>query len=185
MRRRHVGLVLPLITLLGLALAGCGGSGSGSDGVATAGGGTAAAPSGSAEPVSDDERRLKFAECMRENGVDMPDPEPGGGGGVRIALGDGVDPQKAQAAMEKCRSYLPNGGERGQLDPQQLENLRKLAQCMRDNGVEDFPDPSADGSVQFGGAGLNIDPNDPTVRAAMEKCQQYAPRMGASAEATR
>jgi hypothetical protein len=182
MRRRHVGLVLPVITLLGLALAGCGGSG-GSDGVASAGGGAAAGPSASAEPVSDDERRLKFAECMRENGVDVPDPEPGGDGGMRVLLGEGVDPQKARAAMEKCRSHLPNGGEGMRLDPEQLENLRKLAQCMRDNGVEDFPDPSADGTVQFGGGDRNIDPNDPTVRAAMEKCQQYAPRMRASAGA--
>jgi hypothetical protein len=184
MRRRHWGPVLPLILLLALPLAGCGGSDGGSDGVASAGGDAAATPTTSAEPVSDDEARLKFAQCMRENGIDVPDPEPSGGGGMRIALGEGVDPQKAQAAMEKCRSHLPNGGERMKLDPEQVENLRKLAQCMRDNGVEDFPDPSADGTVQFGGAGRNIDPNDPTVRAALEKCQQYAPRMRSSAGAT-
>jgi hypothetical protein len=182
MRRRHWAPVLPLIMLLAMPLAGCGGSDGGSDGVASAGGGAVAGSTASAEPVGDDERRLKFAECMRENGIDMPDPEPGGGGMVR--LGDGVDPQKARAAMEQCREHLPNGGESRQLDPEQLENLRKMAQCMRDNGVEDFPDPPADGVIQFGGGDRNIDPNDPTVRAALQKCQQYLPRMRASAGAT-
>jgi hypothetical protein len=182
MGRRLAGGLFILPAMLALAVAGCGKSEEGS-GVATAGGAAGARPtaSASAASLSDDERRLKFAQCMRENGVDMPDPEPGEGG-VKVRLGGDIDPAKAQAAMEKCRSYLPNGGQPRKLDPQQVENMRKLAQCMRENGVPEFPDPQPDGTMKidasmFGGKG----PDDPTFKAAMEKCQQYAPKMGGTA----
>jgi hypothetical protein len=52
---------------------------------------------------------LEFARCMRENGVDVPDPEPGqapGAGGAQI---DQNDPD-VQAALEACQSSLPNFG---------------------------------------------------------------------------
>ncbi|GLZ62138.1 hypothetical protein AB0B74_14780 [Micromonospora parva] len=162
---------LPL--LLALAVAGCGGSGD-EPAVATAGGGGAQAASASpAAQLSDDERQLKFSECMRENGVEVPDPEPGGGRVFRF--GKDTDPQKVQAAMEKCRQHLPNGGEKLKLDPEQVERLRKLAVCMRENGVPEFPDPSADGGIQLRLDQVNI--KDPKVKAAMEKCRQYAPKI--------
>lgn len=44
-----------------------------------------------------------------------------------------------------------------------------FAQCMRDEGVEDFPDPQIDGGrVQISPGG--IDPDDPDVQAAQETC---------------
>ncbi|MEU6203222.1 hypothetical protein ABZ814_06505 [Micromonospora musae] len=164
-------LALPL--LLALGMAGCGGSGQ-EPAVATAGGGTGAAQP-SAAPVaqlSDDERRLKFTACMRENGVEMPDPEAGSG--LRLRFGKGTDPEKVQAAMEKCRQYLPNGGEKLKLDPAQLEQARKLAACMRANGVPEFPDPQPDGGLRLRLDELNV--KAPEVRAAMEKCRQHAPK---------
>ncbi|MEU8299108.1 hypothetical protein AB0C04_17705 [Micromonospora sp. NPDC048909] len=162
---------LPL--LLALAVTGCGGSGD-EPAVATAGGGGAQAVSASpAAQLSDDERRLKFSECMREHGVEVPDPEPGGGQLFRF--GKDTDPQKVQAAMESCRQHLPNGGEKLKLDPEQVERLRKLATCMRENGVPEFPDPSADGGLQLRLDVVNI--KDPKVKAAMEKCRQYAPKI--------
>jgi hypothetical protein len=177
MRRRLAGGLLVVPAMLALAMAGCG-KAEQADGVATAGGGAGANPSvsASAANLSNEERQLKFAQCMRENGVEMADPEPGGKGTIRID--DGKNPEKVQAAMEKCRSYLPNGGEARKLDPEQAENMRKMAQCMRENGVPDFPDPEADGSIRInkdmlGGKG----PNDPTFKAAQEKCQHFAPKM--------
>ncbi|MFC0503981.1 hypothetical protein [Micromonospora costi] len=167
---------LPL--LLALTLPACGGSGE-EPAVATAGGGGAQPASASpAAQLSDDERRLKFTECMRDNGVDVPDPEPGGD---RVFRFDGkTDPAKVEAAMGTCRQYLPNGGEKLKLDPEQVERLRKLAACMRENGVPEFPDPQPDGGIQLRLDQVNI--KDPKVKAAMEKCRQYAPKI---AEATR
>jgi hypothetical protein len=176
MRRRLAGGLLVLPAVLALALAGCG-KPADSASVATAGGGGGANPSASATAtLSDSERQLKFAQCMRDNGVDMPDPEAGGKAGAIRVGGDG-DPSKTKAAMDKCRSYLPNGGEAVKLDPAQAENMRKMSQCMRENGVPNFPDPDADGRIQFDIGLLGIDRNDPKLKAAMEKCQQYAPKM--------
>ncbi|MDG4806728.1 hypothetical protein O7634_08165 [Micromonospora sp. WMMD1120] len=162
---------LPL--LLAFAVVGCGPAGD-EPAVATAGGGgTQSATASPAAQLSDDERRLKFSGCMRENGVEVPDPEPGGDRMFRF--GENADPQKVQAAMEKCRQYLPNGGEKLKLDPEQVERLRQLAVCMRENGVPEFPDPSADGGLQL--RLDQVDIKDPTVKAAMEKCRQYAPKI--------
>ncbi|MFY1674628.1 hypothetical protein ACN27G_32590 [Plantactinospora sp. WMMB334] len=172
MRRRMSGIWLAL-PLLGLALAGCARADDG-PGVATAQGGGGAGPtaSASAAAMSDEDRRLEFAKCMRENGVEMPDPEPGEGG-IRIQRRPGDDPAKTQAAMEACRHLLPDGGQ-VQLNPEQVEQLRKMATCMRENGVPDFPDPGPDGTMQLPGRGaLKLD--DPTFQAAMEKCRGEFP----------
>jgi hypothetical protein len=163
-------LVLPL--LVGLAAAGCAGADP-EERVATAGGGAAgASPSASVAQVSDDDRSREFAKCMRDNGLpDFPDPETGDGGGFRIQIPAGADKAKVKAAMEKCRSLMPNGGKAVKLDPEQVEKVRQLARCMRENGVPNFPDPAADGSIQFNGA-TGFDPDNPTMRAALEKCRQ-------------
>ncbi len=164
-------LVLPL--LLGLAVTGCAGNDQDGEQVATAGGGTpAASPTASAVQVSDEDRQREFAKCMRENGMpDFPDPEPGGGGGFRVRVPAGQDREKAQAAMEKCRSLMPNGGKPMKLDPEQVEKVRQLARCMRENGVPNFPDPGPDGAIELKGD-AGFDPQSPTTRDALEKCRQ-------------
>ncbi|MET7960542.1 hypothetical protein ABZ356_30370 [Micromonospora zamorensis] len=171
MRRQM--LAIPI--LLALALAGCGAGGDDGGGVATAGGAKSSATASGA-PVGDSDRQLDFARCMRENGVDMPDPEAGGRPGFRF--GGDVDQQKVQAAMEKCRDKLPNGGQGPQLNPEQAEQMRTLARCMRENGVPDFPDPDADGRVQIGQGDKAINIGDPAMKAALEKCRQHAPQFG-------
>jgi hypothetical protein len=172
MRRRMSSALLALPLLLGLSAACCGGDRD-REQVATAGGGTgAASPSASVAPVKDEDRQREFAKCMRENGVpDFPDPEPGEGGGFRVRMPKGIDRPKVEAAMEQCRHLMPNGGKAIKLDPEQVEQVRQLAKCMRENGVPDFPDPGADGSLEFkDGAGL--DPDSSSVRAALEKCRK-------------
>jgi hypothetical protein len=53
------------------------------------------------------------------------------------------------------------------------ESILEFAQCMRDNGVEDFEDPDigADGSVGFGFRDLGADVDRETMRGAFEACQ--------------
>ncbi|MEU7927430.1 hypothetical protein [Micromonospora sp. NPDC049107] len=166
--------ILAIPALLVLALAGCGPADDGG-GVATAGGAKDGVTA-SATPADDSERQLAFARCMRENGVEMPDPEAGGRPAFRF--GENVDPQKVQSAMEKCRDKLPNGGQGPQLNPEQAEQMRTMAKCMRENGVPNFPDPDADGRIQITKGDSGLDLGDPAQRAAMEKCRQYAPQFG-------
>jgi hypothetical protein len=163
--------------LLSLVLTGCAGAAGGDDGVATAGEGNSS-PGASASPaakLTDDERRLKFAECMRSNGVPMDDPGRDGGR-VRLRVGGDTTREDVQAAMQKCKAYAPNGGEPLKLDAAQLAKLREFARCMRANGVPDFPDPDPSGRVEFRRY-RGVDPDDEAFRKAGEKCRQFRPQL--------
>lgn len=50
------------------------------------------------DPANDDKMR-EFAKCMREHGIDMPDPDFTGGGGSAIGLDD---TKKFEEAMKAC-----------------------------------------------------------------------------------
>jgi hypothetical protein len=70
---------------------------------------------GQIDPQEQD-RALKFAKCMRDNGVDMPDPDFSGGG-IRMTIGvpgsGGITPDSEvfQAAQKACGSLFgPAGG---------------------------------------------------------------------------
>jgi hypothetical protein len=133
---------------------------------------------------------LDYAKCMREHGVDMPDPQfnsDGGGGGVAIQLGGPgaeIDPDEMQAADEACKPIMEEI--RAQFDPpdpEQLERMKQealeFAQCMREHGV-DMPDPqfSEDGAMtiavgggRLGEEGSGPDPIDTDkFEAASEAC---------------
>ncbi|RIQ22803.1 hypothetical protein DY240_13425 [Jiangella rhizosphaerae] len=156
-----------------LLFAGCGGD-DGEAEVASAGG-TAAAVAEATEDseLSQDEQALAFAECLRENGLDVPDPEPGqrggfGGFGGSGALGDDVDEETFQAAMEACRGLAPTFDRERDLSPEQQEQLLELTECLRDQGI-DVPDPGAGGFG--GGTGLG-DVDRDELMAAREACRE-------------
>ncbi|WP_327584725.1 hypothetical protein OHA25_54745 [Nonomuraea sp. NBC_00507] len=130
-----------------------------------------ATPTGTADPQ---EQGMKFAQCMREQGIPMEDPDPNGGGGLR-QLGEDVDRDKVQKAIEACRDYAPSR-DRTQLNPEQIEQMRQFAQCMRDNGV-DMPDPNPDGTMGSG-EGRNFNRDDPQFQKAFDACQDKFPRTG-------
>jgi hypothetical protein len=137
---------------------------------------TACGSSSSNEPSSSADRgqALAFAKCMRENGVpDFPDPDASGRfrGVGHEAQGD----PKFQAAQEACRDLAP-GGEHERLgDPAFVEQMREFSQCMRDNGLPDFPDPDPNGRLR--GAG-HEQRNDPQYQAAFETCRGKLPGGG-------
>jgi hypothetical protein len=163
--------VLALGLLLTLAASGCGKADDDGGGVASAGG-TATPTSSAAAAEQEADAPLKFSQCMREQGITwFPDPEPAGKG-MRLAIPKGADKGKMEKAMEACKKYAPNGGEPRKLNPEELEKARQMAQCMRDHGVKDFPDPQPDGNIRMLG---DKGPGDPTFDKAMEACQQYGP----------
>ena len=190
-RRRRLSAAL---VVLPLAFAACSPGAATNDGVASLSspGAAAASPSPGASTNPED-AMLDFAQCMRDNGVDMPDPQSGGRG-VGIAIGGpgegGIDPQSEefQAAQEACQHFLDDAGfgERRELSQEQLDQMVEFAQCMRDNGV-DMPDPGADGGMRVeirgqagsGGAGPGgIDPQSDAFQAAMNACQDLRPDFG-------
>jgi hypothetical protein len=168
-----------LLSLVGLALAlaACGNR-TPDDGIARAepGAGDPSASATPAEKLSEDERRLKFAECMREQGIEMEDPGKDGRGGVLFRAGGKGEAGELEKAVQACRAYAPNGGEPPKLDGEQLEQMRKFARCMRENGVPEFPDPDADGRVKIErriGAGAD----EETFQKAHEACRQFQPKL--------
>ena len=116
-----------------------------------------------------------YAQCMRDNGVpDFPDPGPDG----RFVLDHDKfnhDDPKFQAAMEKCRDLAPGGNHEDTRDPAYIEQMRKFSQCMRDNGLPDFPDPDANGQLR--GIGHEQQGN-PKYQAAIETCRDKLPGGG-------
>jgi hypothetical protein len=90
---------------------------------------------------------VKFAECMRDNGVgEFPDPDPSGQLTIDgVVNGSGIDPSAPawEQAIAACEDLQPPGftGDEEVTDVEQQERL-DFAQCIRDNGVEDFPDPA-------------------------------------------
>jgi hypothetical protein len=48
----------------------------------------------------------------------------------------------------------------------------KFSSCMRTNGVSNFPDPSPQGTIQFGSA---VDPRSPGFRSALHVCRNLLP----------
>lgn len=124
---------LALILALAAA-AGCGGD----DDASTAS--TAAATSA----VQD--RAVAFATCMRENGVDeFPDPDASGELTIDGVLnGSSIDPGSRTwtRAVEACRDLQPPGftGD-DEVTDEERDTRLAFAECMRENGVRDFPDP--------------------------------------------
>ncbi|MFI7117195.1 hypothetical protein [Amycolatopsis sp. NPDC049868] len=142
-------------------VAGCGGGGDGGDKVASISSPPAAGAGDGkqADNVSDEDKMRNFAKCMREHGVDMPDPKTDGDGhgSISIEAGEaGRDESKMKAASDACRKLLPNGGEIKPPTPEELDKMRKEAKCMREHGV-DFPDPDPSGK----GAAMTMDMSDP------------------------
>ena len=116
-----------------------------------------------------------YAQCMRANGVpDFPDPDANGE--LRGPAHEKANDPKFQAAQEKCRSLAP-GAEHEKADPASVEQLRQFSQCMRANGLPDFPDPGPDGT--FRGASHEQTQDNPKYQAAQENCQSKLPGGGA------
>lgn len=72
------------------------------------------------------------------------------------------------------RSADPSASASPSVDPE--EAVQAFAECMREHGVEDFPDPQIDedGGIQMQGPGPG-DVDRATLDAAMEACQDLLP----------
>jgi hypothetical protein len=113
---------------------------------------------------------------MRDHGIDMADPDPSTG---VPQLGEGVDPADpaVKEALSACQGLLPAGG-RGDPSDADLDVYVAFAQCMRDNGLPDFPDPQP-GSPGGLFAGAGVDRDDPAFQQAAQHCQGILDEAGA------
>jgi hypothetical protein len=140
---------LAALAMLAVIVAGCSnGSENGNTGASSTGtsdtGTTSSSGSSSTDASHNStatprEKAVKFTECMRESGVpDFPDPKASG---EFPAFGISVTPAVWQKALGTCKELQPAGSLSADLSPEQQSAALKFAQCIRDNGVKDFPDP--------------------------------------------
>lgn len=171
-------VVAVTIALCAIGLIACGG-----------GGGSSTSASGGAGPGELDEAELEegqveMTECLREHGVDVPDPVPGQKGLMfKSVPGEkgGVNPEDpaTKEAFEACEEEVDF--KPPESTPEQQEEMEEsmlaFAQCMREHGVE-MPDPEfGEGgkvTMRIGGPdGPKMD--EPAVEAAQEACQDEMP----------
>jgi hypothetical protein len=82
---------------------------------------------------------VKFAECIRGHGVsDFPDPDAKG----EFNYGVSVSPAVWTRAVQACKALQPPGSLSAKRTPKQQSAALRFAQCVREHGVKDFPDPA-------------------------------------------
>jgi hypothetical protein len=123
---------LPIAALICLSSAGCGST-------APSGPGTASsAETRGTNTAAAHDKAVKFAECMRAHGVPhFPDPDSKG------AVNFGVDVTRDVwlKAVDACKALKPPGALSSKRTPKEQSASLRFAQCVRDHGVKDFPDP--------------------------------------------
>jgi hypothetical protein len=144
------------IAVAAIALGAC--SGSDSDDGAPGGGSTSASN-------ERDSARIRLIQCLREQGLDIPDDI-----GETGAPPPDVDADALEAALDgPCAKYRGDAfgdlDESGTADAQ--EKMDKYAQCMRDAGF-DFPDVELGEGPPM--ALHELDTSDPDFQAADKKC---------------
>ncbi len=135
-------------------------------------------------PTDPEEAMLAFTECMRDHGVDMPDPQmakqsTGGAkpGNAVIAVEGNPDDPTFQKANEACEPLMANMRSDLEDDPARLAEMKEqmlaFAQCMRDQGI-DMADPTFDekGRVTMTGPPPDAERDSDAFNAAAEACNQ-------------
>jgi hypothetical protein len=138
-------VALGLAALISLIGAGCGSNapaGTTTAGTTTAGASSSGSASSSGTGVSTKatkrEKAVKFAECMRAHGVPhFPDPDASG----NFNFGVDVSAAVFTNAVNACKALQPPGTLSGKRSTTQQSAALRFAQCVRANGVPDFPDP--------------------------------------------
>jgi len=197
---RRSGRIAAFAAVTVLGLAGCGGSSSphvASLGNSTSNGNrsantgsTTTVPKGNPTQLLDE-----WANCMRSHGdpgqadptidangvihISFSDPGSGSGSGP-VRLGTNGKDNPCDAYLTAASTALRGGQPLQKPDPAKME---KYSQCMRANGVPDFPDPSPGGglSIQVQ-PGSDLNPQSPTFQNASKVCAKKTgvPGLGGS-----
>jgi hypothetical protein len=136
-------------------------------------------PGGGARPTASSggagrEAFVAAAECMRTNGFpDFPDPvETNGRWAFPASVNDLVkqpagecQDQFARIGAIPARTQRPVGAD-------EMTKLRRWADCMRRNGLADWPDPDSDGIFHPDAVPAN---DDPVWRKADGACRSLEP----------
>ncbi len=109
-------------------------------------GSNASSETGTGNNAADQSKTVTFADCMRKNGIKQFPDQNGSSDQEFVEAIQKLDPDSAafKKAISACKDLQPPGLLGGEAIPQQMSARLKFAQCIRDNGVKDFPDPAND-----------------------------------------
>ena len=125
--------------------------------------------SGANKKLTARDKAVKFAECIRAHGVsDFPDPNEKN----QFEYGVSVTPAVWKKATTACKHLQPPGTLSAKRTPKQQSASLRFAECIRDNGVKDFPDPvNGEPLVNTYKIPSSNRPGGMTIlNAAMQKC---------------
>jgi hypothetical protein len=136
-RKRRPLAAFAMVALISVISVGCGSSAPSDTGTSNPGS-TGTTSSGADKKLTARDKAVKFAECIRAHGVsDFPDPNEKN----QFEYGVSVTRAVWVKATTACKDLQPPGTLSGKRTPKQQSASLKFAQCIRDNGVKDFPDP--------------------------------------------
>ncbi len=180
-RIRMTCLAVAAVGLLAAGTGACAGRGGDGAKVASVAGATTTTTGGNGGSANSSrdpqEAALKFAKCMRQHGVDVPDPKMGANGTVEFGIRGNPDDPKFKDAQKACQEATggPFGSGGGPVDPKFQEAALKFSRCMREHGISKFPDPQSGGGLLIG-PDSGIDPSSPAFKAAQKACEQLLPK---------
>mgnify|MGYP001955535750 FL=1 len=131
------------------------------------------------EEVTFEEGVLNFAQCMREEGINFPDPTFDIDGNPQFDNLEIENEDEFETAFENCEDILRNAlPEQFDLDPEVeaalVDASLEFSQCMREQGI-DFPDPKPGEFGFFAFRDADIDFSSEAVQDAFEICQPENP----------
>ena len=131
------------------------------------------------EETTFEEGVLNFAQCMREEGINFPDPTFDIDGNPEFDNLEIENEEEFENAFESCEDILRNAlPEQFDLDPEVeaalVDASLEFSQCMRDQGI-DFPDPKPGEFGFFAFRDADIDFSSEEVQEAFEICQPENP----------
>lgn len=136
-------------------------------------GGTATVQAGTSSRTPDDET-MAIVTCYRTHGdPSFPDPvyDPSDGR-WHFAVSPGSAPASTQRA---CQHLFPSGNASPPVPQARFQQLVRLAECLRQHGVPDWPDPDPDGSF---GLPPSLQHKSPTWVQATRACARLMPSNG-------
>lgn len=176
-KRLRLGLSFSAVLVLVVLVAGaCGGSDDSPD-VASLDQGQEEGSTENDTEVDEEQALLDFTGCMREQGVDMPDPEPDEAGNLQLQFPHGAGSSEVAAfreAADACGEFLEGAtqGFHGGDVSETQDAILAFARCMREEGIEDLPDPDFAAGGGPGSFFSGIDFDDPEIQAAADACQE-------------
>ena len=131
------------------------------------------------EETTFEEGILEFAQCMREEGINFPDPTFDIDGNPQFDNLEIENEEEFESAFENCEDILRNAlPEQFDLDPEVeaalVDASLEFSQCMRDQGI-DFPDPKPGEFGFFAFRDADIDFSSEAVQDAFATCQPENP----------